>query len=849
MRKLFLIICSLIAGVALYSKPIDLSGVWQLLKAGDDKFEALPANVPGDVHSALLQAGIIENPYFSDNELKNLWVGREDWIIRRSFVVDKELLSHKAIYFRAEDIDTFCDIFINGKKVGNATNRFRRWEWDIKNFLVEGENIIEGYFHSAEIKSEEISGNIPYQVPLAENLSRVSHINLIRKPTCHGGWDWGPCQMVTGFAGKVELRPVDIADINYVMCDQDFSKDGKCTVCVNVEFISPEGGMIPLTVKLGNRSKHNILKLSPGYNKRSVKITIDKPELWWPNGMGSQKLYDLSVITGESSVNKKIGLRKIEVVNKADTVYGKSGYSMSFKVNNKDVYVKGANWIPCDLFETRQTYSHYLDILSSAKNANMNMVRVWGGGQFEHDEFYEICDSLGIMIWHDFMFSCSTYPGTQEFLDEVESELNHQIRRLKDHASIAMWCGDNECVGALGWFECTRNNRDFYTANYDKLVKLRDKVVKTLDPDRVYWPSSPCAGFGDYTTDNWKEDSKGDMHLWSVSKEALPLNEYYKIKPRFCSEYGHSSFSSYDLTLTYCSNGQVNPWSPDFLHHQKEYNGNKIIFDRLFMHFQFPNKVKDLFYLSQIEQVMGLKTSSEYWRTLKPLCMGSIIWQLNDIWPGTSWSSIEYSGKWKQSHYHIKRFFAPELITAVPLSDSTAKMSVLIVNDNVESRQYSVLANIRDFDGNIIESRKMDKMVNAASSAEAFVLDLGIGKDCLKKGLSDKFLELKLYYKGELVSYNDFLFTEYKYANLQKAYVLVEPFVENGRYKVKLSTDKPAFFVWLNVSGLKGEFSDNSFTLYPDEPRVVEFIPKEKIADFESFKSSLEVMNLSQTYL
>lgn len=845
MLKFFIIFLTLSSFAAVAdAENIDLSGQWRLTLAGNDDFGPVSAMVPGDVHSALLDAGVIEDTYYARNELENLWVGREDWIFSREFNVSAEVLSYNAVYLRAEDVDTFCDITVNGHKVGSTTNRFRRWEWDVRPYLKEGKNIIEGYFHSAEIVSEKISGSIPYEVPLAKNLSRVPTINVIRKPTCHGGWDWGPCQMVTGFAGKVELIPVNVAKIDYVMCDQTMTSKGDCEVVVNAELYSPEGGSTVFKVDLGGIRKSKRVSLPAGRTKVSLPLTVKNPELWWPNGMGGQHLYPLTVTADNSVVKKKIGIRTIEVINQADTVYGKPGFSMTFRVNGKDVYAKGSNWIPCDLYETRQTYGKYADILSSAAEANMNMVRVWGGGQFEHDAFYQVCDSLGIMIWHDFMFSCSTYPGTKEFLDEVEAELNHQIRRLRDHSSIAMWCGDNECVGALGWFECSRENPEFYTANYDKLVRLRDKVVKAVDPQRVYWPSSPCAGFGDYTTDNWKEDTKGDMHLWSVSKEAKTLDNYYDVKPRFCSEYGHSAFSSTDVASTYCSPGQLDPWSPDFTFHQKEFYGNNIIFDRLFLHFRFPNTPEDVFYLSQVEQAMGLKTASEFWRTLEPDCMGSIIWQLNDIWPGTSWSSIEYTGKWKQSHYHIKRFYAPELILAVPSYDDRNVLNIWTINDGSQDREYRAEIILRKFDGEVVSQKSVDALIPACHSANIASFNLKDFGDCL----NDRFLELKLYAGDKVVAYNDWLFDEFKNCALENAAIRKEVTEEDGIWTVSLTTDKPAFFVWLNADGIPGEFSDNSFTLYPGSAVKVTFTPKDGGKSFSDFANSLHIKHLNQTY-
>ena len=828
---------------------LNLSGEWQLDVAGKDAPRNLAVAVPGDVHSALLEAGLIEDPYYSFNELDNLWVGREDWVFSRTFVVDAAFLAHAAIYLRAEDVDTFCDISINGHKVGSTTNRFRRWEWDVKPYLKAGENVIEGWCHSAWNECEKVAAGYDYPMPMSE-VGLVPDINTIRKPTCHGGWDWGPCQMVTGFAGLLELIAVDAARIDYVYCDQDFSRKGRVGVKVNVEMTSPAGGVTTVSASFAGQKKSRRVKLTAGRNIVSFDFTVRKPRLWWPNGMGEQYLYPLEVAAEGCRVAKKIGLRQVEVVNHPDIVYGKEGMCMTFRINGRDMFAKGADWVPCELFESRQTYERYADFLTSARDANMNMLRHWGGGQFEHEEFYDICDSLGLMLWHDFMFSCAIYPSDKRSLDEVEAELNHQLRRLRDHSCIAMWCGDNECVGALGWWEVTRNNRPFYTAQLDTLIKLRGRIVAEADPARVYWPSSPCAGPGDYQTDNWKEDTKGDMHLWSVSKFAGPLEDYYKVRPRFCSEIGHSSFPRYDLVAKYSSPGAANIWSPEFEHHVKEVTdgrrGNQIIMDRLRLHFNFPTSMEDLCYLSQVEQAMGLETCSQYWRTLEPNCMGVIYWQLNDIWPGTSWASVEYDGKWKQSHYHAKRFFAPEIITAVPSEDGSG-LGVWVVNDTGADKSYNAILRLWSFGGDVIWEKVVPVSVGADSSLNAaeFALD-EFGSAAERKG---RFLELSLECSGEQVAYNTWLFDEFKNSPLEKTSVSCTPAIRDSRWTVTLTTNKPAFFTWVSVGDIPGEFNDNSFTLYPGRPVELVFTPKNGFNDFDKFVSSLSVTHLSATYL
>ncbi|MBP5505730.1 MAG: glycoside hydrolase family 2 protein [Bacteroidales bacterium] len=850
MKRIITVAAALVLSLSAFAgELLNLSGEWRLDIAGKDAPRNLAVTVPGDVHSALLEAGLIKDPYYAFNELDNLWVGREDWVLSKTFVLDASFLAHEAVYLRAEDVDTFCDISINGHKVGSTTNRFRRWEWDVKPYLKAGENVIEGFFHSAWNECEKVAKGYGYPMPMSE-VGLVPDINTIRKPTCHGGWDWGPCQMVTGFAGPLELIAVDAARIDYVYCDQDFSRKGRVGVKVNVEITSPAGGSSVVSASFAGQKKSRKVKLAAGGNIVSFDFAVRNPRLWWPNGMGEQYLYPLEVAVEGCRVSKKIGLRQVEVVNHPDTVYGKEGMCMTFRINGRDMFAKGADWVPCELFESRQTYERYADFLTSARDANMNMLRHWGGGQFEHEEFYNICDSLGLMLWHDFMFSCAIYPADKYFLDEVEAELNHQLRRLRDHSCIAMWCGDNECVGALGWWDVTRKNRHFYTSKLDTLIKLRGRVVAEVDPARVYWPSSPCAGPGDYQTDNWKEDTKGDMHLWSVSKFAGPLSDYYKVRPRFCSEIGHSSFPRYDLVVKYSSPGAANIWSPEFEHHVKEVTdgrrGNQIIMDRLRLHFYFPNRMEDLCYLSQVEQAMGLETCSQYWRTLEPNCMGVIYWQLNDIWPGTSWASVEYDGKWKQSHYHAKRFFAPEIITAVP-SEDDGGLGVWVVNDTGADKIYNAVLRLWSFDGNVIWEKTVQVSAGEDSSLKAAEFALAeFGSAAERKC---RFLELSLECAGEPVAYNTWLFDEFKNSPLEKASVSCTPAVRDGHWTVTLTTDKPAFFTWVGVGNIPGEFNDNSFTLFPGRPVELVFTPKNGFDDFDRFVSSLSVMHLSATYL
>jgi beta-mannosidase len=826
---------------------VDLAGTWSVRQADGDK-PAIPMQIPGDVHSALLAAKLIPDPYFGRNENEVQWVGEKEWIVERTFDASDSLLAKQSVCLRLEHVDTFCDISINGQKVGETGNRFRRYDFEVKPFLKPGKNTVSAWFKSADLISRERGKALPFPLPIVDN-AVVKHINLVRKPACNGGWDWGIALMVAGFAGKTELIGTDVARIDYVYCDQQH-QPGRCEVAVTAEVTSPVGGDATLLVTLGEAQAQVPVKLSPGKNRVVCpKINIDKPRLWWPNGAGEQALYELEVKIGESAFTRKLGLRTIEVVNKPDVgdTSSKPGMSMTFRVNGVDLYCKGADWIPCDAMTARQTPDRYRDLLGSAQAANMNMIRLWGGGQFEEDIFYQTCDEMGLMVWHDFMFSCALYPSDRPFLGEVEAELAHQLRRLRDYACIALWCGDNECIGALTWFEPSKKNRDLYLLNYDRLSRVLSETIAKYDPTRMFWPSSPCAGPGDFS-DGWHDDNRGDMHYWTVWHENKNFSAFYSVKPRFCSEFGFQSFSSLDVAKTFCSPDQLNPTAPDFEHHQKNTGGNSRIMETMSRYFRFPEGFESTLYLSQVQQGIAIKTAVEAWRHLQPRCMGTLYWQLNDNWPVASWSSLEYGGKWKHLHYQAKRFYAPVAVMVVPVDNDPTNIEVWAVNDRAAPAKAEAAVELWGYNGKKLETVSLKGEVAARS---ALLLGrLPVSKFGTEKELDQRFLEVVLTadVNGEKETHrNEWYFSAFKRCDLGDAVVDAIPSERSGKWTVTLTTDKPAFFVWANVSGIRGEFSDNSFTLFPGRPVTLTFTPKDK-ASFADFVKALTVKHLRQTY-
>lgn len=787
---------------------IDLGGVWRLEGVDESGTPvSCAAKVPGDVHSALLEAGLMPDVHYARNEEKTLWVARGDWTLSRVFEADAALLAHREIVLRLEDCDTFCTISVNGREVGCTTDRFQRYTFDLKPFLKQGANTIAGRFESPLRKADERRAKLDRPYPMS-NAPRAPNQALIRKPAFSAGWDWGPEIETMGFCGKVALIASDSPRIDYIYADQRFTDDlSHCTLTVFAD-------------------------LSDATRVTNV-IEIANPPLWWPNGAGEQRFYSFTIDVNGEKVSRRIGLRKIEVLNERTVSEdGKDELSLVFRVNNRRLFMKGANWIPCDAYESRQTPQRYRDLLNSARAANMNMIRVWGGGQFEKDAFYDLCDELGILVWHDMMCSCAVYPGDDWFLDEIRAELSHQLRRLRDHASIAMWCGDNECLGAIKWFDETKDCQEFYREQWAKRSKMQAELVAKYDPGRTYWPSSPCCGPGDFGN-AWKDDSKGDMHNWNVWHENMPFEDYCNYKPRFCSEFGYQSFPSLEVALTFAPLEQILSRGPDYEWHQKNDGGNRKIRESLARYFPAPRDAPSEMLLSQFQQAMALKIACEAWRAERPRCMGTLFWQLNDVWPVASWSSIEYGGKWKPAHHMARRFFAPVAVVA------NLDGSVFILNDSTAPVTGSLALEYWTYGGEIAKSRLFPLEAQADSATRICNIDKSNGEQPL-------FAVLTLTTDDGQTFVNDWHPQRYADSPLADAQIHATFFStpDDSRFAVRLSASAPAFFVWANVKNVRGEFDDNAFTLLPGRPRTLTFHPKQPLS-FHDFKTLFSVSSLS----
>ena len=834
---------------------LDLTGAGWTLEGTDAGGEAvlLHMRVPCDVQTALSDAGKLIDPNWADNEKRTQWPGQQDWTYSREFDVSPEFLANDSIVLRLEDCDTFATIKVNDEIAGVTSNRFMRYDFDVKRLLKPGRNRISGFFKSPEAVAKELAKRYkttPYGVANVKS-ELTEGMALIRKPSCHGGWDWGLAQMVVGFCGKVELIGAKAARIDYVYCDQVFTPDmSSVKVTVNVEAFAPKSGTVHFEVSLGEETKNEPRELAAGENKVKFEFTVANPRLWWPVGHGEQNLYPLSVKTADGGITRRIGLRTAKLVTeKSVGADGKDDLSFEFEINGRRIFAKGVNMIPTDAFDARQE-AKYRPLLEAVRDCNMNMVRVWGGGQFERDSFYELCDEMGIMVFHDFMFGCSRNPVDKWFMDLVEAETRHQVKRLRDVPSIVVWAGDNECIGtALGAhvpINVGKNKKEknrriaHYVDCWKKRTAEQAKWMKELDPARVFWPSSPCDGFDD-PCKVYNQPRKGDYHTYSERK-------WLDTHARFCAEYGHQSYPSREVALTFVKSEQADPANPVFAYHQKASWCDKKLKDGV-KEYREPKggfKSEDKLYLSLVQQARMIRRATEAWRTQSPHFMGALIWQLNDNWPVASWSMIEFGGKWKPLMYESRRFFAP--VAAFVTTPKKGIVTLSAVNDG--PKPVGVKATLRHmtFEGKTLRTETFEATVEPNKAVLLKEYAEGAFGDEAARRKSFLVVDVKADDPSVKTWQTGWVFDTFRNLDLAKANVKMEAKENDGAFEVTLSTDRPAFGVWVEAFGVPGEFSDDFFALLPGEPRTLVFKPRNAETTFADFRKALTLKHIRATY-
>lgn len=785
---------------------------WSLARIGGE--ERLAIDFPGDVHSALLAAGLIEDPYMRDREPDLDWVHESEWLVERSFDLPRRVTGRHTLTL--DRVDCHAVVSLNGQEIGRLGSAFLRHDLDVTDALLAGRNHLSIRFLSNSAVAAEKAEAFPFPVPYLTWNNRLPHYNFLRKPQCDAGWDWNIALSPIGVHGGIRLRRTDPIRLDDVMIRQHHEGGA-----VRVEAILTADAARPATVRallrIDGQEILREVQLWPGENRVTLEATIETPRLWWPAGHGAQEMYEVEVRLGDQARQFPIGLRSVELVTDADEI----GHRFAFRVNGREIFMRGANWIPADALPARATPEAVADLLASAVEAGMNMLRVWGGGSYEPDWFYRQCSERGLLVWQDFMFACNLYPAAdRDWLDSVRREARQQIRRLSAHPCVALWCGDNELIGALNWYKESKADRDRYLAMYDRLNHALEEAMRDEAPDAPWWPSSPSVGplnFGD----GWHDDTSGDMHFWDVWHSAKDFEHYRTVRPRFCSEFGFQSFPSMRVIESFTDPADRNVSSRVMDVHQRNPGGNSRIVETLARYFRFPEGFADMAWLSQIGQALAMKTAIEFWRANKPRCMGTLYWQLNDTWPVASWSGLEYGGGWKSLHYVAKRFYAPVLVTAQPDAESGA-IVLWAVNDTPSpvtlrvSARAVLVSGERDDIGTWTAECPTDRAVELARlEPGTLARDAFLHFDWTAEG--DPFGE----HSGEHSGENEYLPLrpkDYDFGTPQ--ITATRSRGADGREQVTLSTDRPAPWVTWDHGG-DTVWSDNCITLLPGRPRTL----------------------------
>jgi beta-mannosidase len=819
---------------------ISLNSGWEFRQSGSKSW--YPATVPGCVHTDLLANRLIGDPFLRDDEQRLQWIGKTDWEYQTSFEVTADLLDRQNIELDFQGLDTYAEVFLNGQLLLKADNMFREWRRDCKNELKLGANTLRIVFRSPINEVLPVLSGLKYQLP-ASNDQGEKTSPYTRKAPYQFGWDWGPRFVTSGIWKPIVLEAWDDVRISdFHVIQRELNKD-VALLTAEVEIVSNSSTAIKLTVanvtgKATAASRE--ITLTPGTNRVLTEFEIRHPSLWWPNGMGAHPLYELQarLLKGSRLVDvasTRIGLRTVELQQNND----RWGKSFQFVVNGVPVFAKGANWIPADSFPTRITKEKYRWLVESARDANMNMLRVWGGGIYESQDFYNLCDEMGILVWQEFMFACSMYPGDEAFLNNVRQEAIDNVKRLRNHPSIVLWCGNNEIETA--WFNWGWKGTlpAVVWDNYNKLFNgVLPEVCASLDPSRPYWPSSPGPNLGTAS----ELQKTGDEHYWGVWHASLPFSDYEKQFPRFMSEYGFQSFPQSVTVNTFTNAEDHDIQSPVMLAHQRHPRGNQLIREYMLREFHEPRDFESFLYVSQVLQAEGIKVGAEHLRRIMPRNMGSLYWQIDDCWPVASWSSVDYLGNWKALHYYVRRFYN-ELLVSPHQEDGEIKID--IVSDRLSSTPAQLEISLVDFHGRTLQAIKRD--VEVPSQTSKTFLSLSTTELLAGKIPGDVFLHCDLLVNGKSVSENNYFFQPFKNMSLEQPQISTVVTRNRQGYLVTLGAEAFAKDVYLSSDGIPGFFSDNYFDLLPGRKTAVQFRTRKPIS-LKYFQDRLKVRSLIDAF-
>jgi beta-mannosidase len=675
------------------------------LTGGD--VDSVAAVVPGCVHTDLLAAGLIEDPYLDSNEKELAWIGRTDWVYETVF---QHVAGDGRTDLVCAGLDTVATVILNGIELGRTANMHRGYRFDVGDVLRDGENRLRIHFGSAytyaEAQRERLGGR-PNAYP--------EPFNFIRKMACNFGWDWGPTLVTAGIWQPIGLQSWSVARLAEVR-PQVTVADGVGTIEVRVRLERETPGPVTVAANLAGRRT----EVRTEGDEAVLTLTVADPQLWWPIGYGDQPRYDLDVtLAGPDaepldSWTRKVGFRSVRV----DTTPDAGGSAFTLIVNDVPVFVRGVNWIPDDVFANRVTRDRLAARFDQAVDANVNYLRIWGGGRYESEDFYDLADSLGLMVGQDFPFACAAYPEEEPFATEVAAEAREQVVRLSSHPSLMMWTGNNENIwGHQDWDWIEELGEKSWGSGF--YFDLLPRVVAEEDPSRPYWPGSPYSGRNDRHPN---DPAYGTMHIWDVwnTDDYLKYREY---RPRFVAEFGYQAPPAYATLRRALSDEPLAPDSPGMRAHQKATDGDLKLQRGLDAHLPAPRDFDDWHFLTQLNQARALSVGIEHFRSLRPYCMGAIMWQLNDCWPVTSWAAVDGDGRKKPLWYALRRSYAPRLLTVQPRDGVP---TLVAVNDSAEAWQLSATVSRRTLAG-VVEAEVAIGATVAPGSVIALPLPADVG--------------------------------------------------------------------------------------------------------------------------
>lgn len=811
-----------------------IRGTWEFRQAHTGNW--LPTTLPTSVHTALFKNGRIEDPYYRDNEEKLQWIEQEDWEFMGTFEADSMMLQRKHIEMVFKGLDTYAHVYLNDSLVLESGNMFRTWRADVKKHLKAGANKLHIYFESPIKKVAADWAAIGYELPGGIR-------TMTRKAQFHYGWDWGPRFAGCGILKLPEIVAWDDFLLENVFVTTQKLSEKEAVLVARFRYRSEIESPVTIFFREGKRKSVEDRIIHPGVHEDSVTYNIDNPKLWWCRGMGEPHLYDFSVEVkqrGSLSLDKtevRTGIRTVELVTEPDS----AGRSFLFKLNGKPVFCKGANYIPQDMFQDRVTPERYKRLLDDVVAANMNMLRIWGGGIYEDELFYQLCDTRGILVWQDFMYACAMYPGNGAFLKNAAAEAYEQIERLRQHPCIALWCGNNENNEAWhqwGWqMQFNEAQRAQIWRDYKLMFNdILPTYVGNYSGGVPYWESSPQYGRG-----NPKSTVEGDSHYWGVWHDEEPFEVFNKKVPRFMSEYGFQSFPDWATIQTFTLPEDRELDTKVMLTHQKHPRGNALIAEYLKRDFRVPETFEDFVYISQLVQAEGMRKGIEAHRRNKPYCMGTLYWQLNDVWPVASWSSIDYYGRWKAMHYYVREDYRP--VVALPVVEDDI-LKVYATADLPHDTVLTIQVRAMTLEGKLLSEAVLpEARVHADASR---MIWQGYLKTVLDKHKpEDAVVEIILKdTAGNTAHRRLFYLVAPRKLSLPRTTVSMQVEQVNEGYQITLQSTHLAKNVYISTDAT-GSLSDNYFDMLPGERKTVLF---KTGSILDSPKTAFRIKHLQQTY-